>query len=203
MPQYTIWAGLINLGLVHCEICKICKSYVYNDTYITRTACSFFCFFHFFGPPFLLSGNISMDFSDHEKNLNILKIVLSEFCNFNSETIYFWKKKSLEFHRNWWNTPITLINSNSNSNYFFQEIFNSNSNSNSRVENYFNSNSNSGVIGINYFNSQFHVELNPTLVLTYMFSISMCRGKDPPFLPDPHLRLPFFRVWPAPKTPFF
>ena len=91
----------------------------------------------------------------------ILKIVLSEFCNFNSETIYFWKKMSLEFHRNWWNTPVTLINSNSNSNsnYFFQEIFNSNS----RVENYFNSNSNSGVIGINYFNSPFHVELNPTL----------------------------------------
>ena len=40
-------------------------------------------------------------------------------------------------------------------------------------------------------------------VLTYMFRIGrpMCRGKDPPFLPDPHLRPPFFRVGPAPKTP--
>ena len=40
-------------------------------------------------------------------------------------------------------------------------------------------------------------------VLTYMFSIGMCRGKDPPFLPDPHLRPPFLRVGPAPKTPLF
>ena len=33
---------------------------------------------------------------------------------------------------------------------------------------------------------------NPGGVLTYMFSIGMCRGKDPPFL-----------TWPAPKTPLF
>ena len=48
-------------------------------------------------------------------------------------------------------------------------------------------------------------------VLTYMSIICMCRGKDPPFLPDPHLRPPFvelgphlrppFRAVPAPKTP--
>ena len=38
-------------------------------------------------------------------------------------------------------------------------------------------------------------------VLTYMFSIGMRRGKDPPFLTWPAPKTPIFLAVPAPKTP--
>ena len=44
----------------------------------------------------------------------------------------------------------------------------------------------------------------PGAVLTYMFSIGMCRSQDPPFFElDPHLRPPFFELCPHLRPPFF